>query len=264
MKSSPFIEISTDFFKNLENDFIKKIIVYNQLSSSNTKAKELVKKGAEEGTIVITKIQKKGKGRFDRLWESPEGGVYLSIILKPNCTLDKTTILPLLASLAVSKTINNYNLSSKIKWPNDIRLNRKKVAGILLESELFKNKVDYVILGIGINLNINLNHLSKDIRSISTSLLEEIGKPIDYYYFIKNLLNNFTKYYNIFCNEEYSTIIEEWKHHSDTIGKRVKITTSAEQITGKAIDIDQSGFLILNINHKKQKITSGDCTYIKN
>ncbi len=264
MKTTPFIKKTLKFFKNFENDFIKNIIAYEAIPSSNIKAKELAQKGAEEGTLVITKKQKRGKGRFNRLWESPEGGLYLSIILKPNCTPDKTTLISLLTSVAVSKTINIYNLTSKIKWPNDVLLNEKKIAGILLESEVIENKVEYVILGIGINLNTDTNLLTNDVRLISTSLSEEIGKPIDFHYFLKNLLNNFNKYYKIFCNEEYNLIIKDWKNQSDTIGRKVKIKTATEQLIGKVIDIDQSGFLLLNTNKGKQKkITSGDCTYIE-
>jgi BirA family biotin operon repressor/biotin-[acetyl-CoA-carboxylase] ligase len=264
MKTSPFIEKTNKFFKNFKNDFFKYIFVYEDIPSSNIKATELAQQGAEQGTLIITKIQKRGKGRFNRLWESPEGGLYLSIILKPNCTPDKTTLLPLLTSIVVSKTIDIYASSSKIKWPNDVLLNGKKIAGILLESEVIKNKVEYVILGIGINLNTNTNLLTKDVRLISTSLSEEIGKNIDYYCFIKKLLKNFNKYYKIFCNENFDLIIKEWKNQSDTIGKRVNIKTSTEQLTGEVIDIDQSGFLILNTNKGKQrKITSGDCTYIE-
>ena len=265
MKTSPFIEKTNKFFKNFKNDFFKNIFVYEEIHSSNSKAKELAQKGAEEGTLIITKIQKRGKGRFNRVWESPEGGLYLSIILKPNCTPDKTTILPLLTSIVVSKTIDIYAPSSKIKWPNDVLLNDKKIAGILLESEVLKNKVEYVILGIGINLNTDTNLLTKNVQLISTSLSKEIGKNIDYYSFLKDLLNNFHKYYKIFCNENYNLIIKEWKNQSDTIGKRVHIKTSTEQLTGKVIDIDQSGFLILNtIKGTQKKITSGDCKYIKN
>lgn len=265
MKKFTFADKTINLSENIDIDFIKKIIILDEVSSTNKKAKELARKGAEEGTIVIAKMQKNGRGRFDRLWESPEGGLYLSIILRPDCPHNKTTLLPLLVSLAVSQTINSYNIPTKIKWPNDVRVNGKKIAGILLESETTKNKVEYTILGIGINLNIDVNLFSEDIKLISTSISEEIGKSIDYYQFIKYLLINLDKYYRFFLNKKYNYIINEWKNHSDTIGRKVRITTSSKQITGEANDIDQLGFLILNTNFGKQKtITSGDCTYIEN
>jgi BirA family biotin operon repressor/biotin-[acetyl-CoA-carboxylase] ligase len=264
MNSSHFVKKTLKFFNTINLDFIKKMYVYDNISSTNRKAKEFAQKGVEEGTIVIAKYQIKGRGRFDRVWESPEGGMYLSIILRPSCSPDKTTILPLLSSLVVSETINMYTLSSNIKWPNDVFVHEKKIAGILLESEVIKNKVQYVILGIGINLNTDIRRLSKEIKVRSTSVSEELGICIDYYLFLKHLLNNFNKYYKIFCKEDYTTIITNWKLLSDTIGKRITIKTINKQVTGKAIDIDQSGFLILKINHEKfKKITNGDCIYIE-
>lgn len=265
MKDTTFIEKTLDFSKNLDIDLVKKVIVFDEIPSTNSKAKELARKGEEEGTIVIARIQKKGRGRFDRLWESPEGGLYLSIILRPDCPPNKATILTLVTSLVVSKTINSYDLSSNIKWPNDVRVNGKKIAGILLESEAHKNKVEYIILGVGINLNIDTNFLSKKIRLISTSLSREIGTSVDYHSFFKKLLFNFDKYYKLFLDKKYDLILKEWKNQSDTLGRRVRINTSSEQIIGKAYDIDQSGFLIvIGDSGERKKVASGDSFYIEN
>ena len=265
MKDIMFIKKTLNFSKNLDVDLVKKVIVFDEIPSTNSEAKELAQKGEEEGTVVITKVQKNGRGRFDRLWESPEGGLYLSIILRPDYPPNKTTVLPLVSSLAVSKTINSYNLSSKIKWPNDIRVNGKKIAGILLESEVDENRLEYVILGIGVNLNTDTNLFSEEIRFFSTSLSEEIRTSVDYHDFMKKLLFNLDIYYKLFLNKKYDNIIKEWKNQSDTIGKRVRITTSSKQILGVASDIDQSGFLIVTVNSgKHKKITSGDCIYIEN
>lgn len=264
MKDTKFIEKTIDFSKNLDVDFVKKIIVFNEIQSTNSKAKELARKDEEEGTIVIARIQKKGRGRYDRLWESPEGGLYLSIILRPDCPPNKATLLTLVTSLVVSKTINSYNLSSDIKWPNDVRVKGKKIAGILIESEGHGNKVEYIILGVGINLNTDTNLLSKKIRLISTSLSEEIGNSVDYYNFLKNLLFNFDKYYKLFLDKKFDSILKEWKNQSDTLGRRVRIITSSEQIIGKAYDIDQSGFLIvIKDSGECKKVASGDSIYIE-
>ena len=112
MKNSTFIKKTIEFGKNLDIDLAKKFIVFDEVESTNNKAKEFAE-DSEEGTIIISKIQKKGRGRFTRNWESPEGGLYLSIILKPDVLPDKTTLLPLMASIAVCKTINSFGLNSK-------------------------------------------------------------------------------------------------------------------------------------------------------
>ena len=140
MNKIDFIEKTTAFSKTLDIDLVKKLVIFDEINSTNLKAKELAQKNADEGTIVISKIQKKGRGRFDRTWESPEGGLYFSIVLKPDCKPDKTTLLPLVGALSVCKTITSItDLNVKIKWPNDVLINGKKVSGILLESESGKN-----------------------------------------------------------------------------------------------------------------------------
>lgn len=265
MKENSYIEKILDFSKNLDISSIKKFIVYYEMSSTNNVAKQLASKGEEEGTVVIARKQTKGKGRFDRKWDSPEGGVYLSIILRPSCQPDKATLLSLSTAVAISKTISNYNLCPKLKWPNDVRVNGKKIAGILLGSEVSDDKLNYVVLGVGINLNIKINSLSKNIRRNSTTMLEEIGSQIDYYSFIKNLLLNLDKYYKLFRDKKYTLIIKEWKKHSDTIGRMVEIITPSRRIIGEAYDINESGSLIImKDSGKKITISSGDCTYYEN
>ena len=245
-----------------DDTFTKKIIVFDALPSTNSKAKELARNGGEEGTIVISKVQKKGRGRFDRYWESPEGGLYLSVILRPKTPSDKTTLLPLVASLAVFDTIKSYGLNTKIKWPNDVRVNRKKIAGILLESEADGNKLEYAVLGIGINLNTDINKFSRELRENVTSLSQELDTVVDYQQFLEKLLSALAAHYSVFSNGDFDTIIEKWKQHSDTLGKKVKIATSTDEIIGKACDVDQSGFLaVVTDSGEHKKITSGDCIY---
>jgi len=264
MNKNDYIVKINDFSKNLEIDLVKKLIAFDQIDSTNSKAKELALKNAKEGTIVISKIQKKGRGRFDRIWESPEGGLYFSIILKPKCRVNKTTLLPLIAALSVCKTIKSItDLNVNIKWPNDVLINDKKTCGILLESETKKNEIDFVILGIGLNLNTDMSSISKEIQSISTSIANEIGIMLNYFDFLEKLLTFFNKYYKMFVEKKYDFLINEWKNNSDTINKKVTIDTSDKKITGIAIDIDESGFLIIKTDTDEiKKITTGDCFYI--
>jgi len=262
MKRSDFIKKTLNFSKKINSCFIKKFYVFDELSSTNIKAKELAQDGEAEGTVVIAQMQKSGRGRFDRRWESPDGGLYLSIILKPNVSPDKITLLPLVAALAVSTTISNYGLSSTIKWPNDVRVHKKKIAGILLESDVNENQLHYVILGIGVNLNIDVNLFPSELKDTTTSLLHELHTVVDYHKFLENLLLSFDTYYAMFLNEEFESIISKWKMLSDTLDRRVKIVTSSDEIIGKAYDVDRSGFLlVITDSGEHKKIMSGDCLY---
>ena len=264
MKVNKFVKKTLDFSKSIDINLVKKFIVFDEVSSTNIKAKELAQNDEEEGTIVIARIQKKGRGRFDRLWESPDGGLYLSIILRPNCSPDKATLLPLIASLVVCKTINShYHLSAKIKWPNDVRVNGKKVAGILLESEVDGNQLHYVVLGIGVNLNIDVSLFPKELKNNATSILHELNATVDYHKFLEHLLCTLDNYYSMFLNGNFDTILREWRYYSDTLGRKVRIVTSSDELTGKVYDVDQSGFLIvITDSGEHKKITSGDCIYL--
>jgi len=264
MREITFVEKISDFSKTLDIDIVSRFVAFEEISSTNFKAKELALKNEEHGTIVISQVQKKGRGRFERTWESPEGGLYFSIILKPKIETLKATLLPLIGALSVCNTISSIaDLYVKIKWPNDVLINGKKVCGILLESESEKNNLKYVILGIGINLNTDMSILSPDIKLISTSISNEIGIKLNYFDFLNKLLINLDKYYKMFVEEKFESIIKEWKNNSDTIGKKVVIDTSTEKISGTAIDVDESGFLIVKTDVGEiKKITSGDCIYL--
>jgi len=263
MSKNNFIEEMRDFSNSLKTKLVKRLIIYDEVSSTNVEGKKLVKAGAEEGTVILARSQKKGRGRFDRIWVSPVGGLYLSIVLRPKQHPKKASLLPLIGALAVSKTINHFGVTSKIKWPNDVRINEKKVAGILVESETDSKEILSIVLGIGVNLNIENEQLPKELRKTTTSLSQELKTTVDYQAFLKDLLLNFGKYYSLFQNGNFEKILIEWRKHSDTLGRKVKILSPSGVIEGTATDIDENGFLIVtNDNYKRKKIFSGDCIYL--
>jgi BirA family transcriptional regulator, biotin operon repressor / biotin---[acetyl-CoA-carboxylase] ligase len=263
MKESAFVKNTREFSKKIRIDVVKNLFVFDELDSTNSTAKELAHDGAEEGTIVISRTQNQGRGRFDRIWQSPEGGVYLSFILRPRISAEKTSLLPFVVALALTKTIESYGLHATIKWPNDVQVNDKKIAGILLESEVSGQTINYVVVGIGMNLNIDMKHLSVDIQPRSTSMSHELGNLLDYNEFLKTFFILFDSFYKLFVEKLYSRIIDEWKNHTDTLGKTIRVQTSTETLQGIAFDIDQSGFLLLRTERgETKKIMSGDCQYM--
>jgi BirA family biotin operon repressor/biotin-[acetyl-CoA-carboxylase] ligase len=263
MKETIFIKKTVEFSKNLHTDLVKKLLVFDEVDSTNSTAKELAQAGAEEGTVVIARIQHHGRGRFDRIWQSPDGGVYLSIILRPRISTEKISLLPFVAALAVVKTIKLYGLHTTIKWPNDTQVNGKKIAGILLESEIKGDAIIYVVVGIGMNLNIDRKQLSPDIQSRSTSMSHELGFPVDYHEFLRTFFVQLEKTYLLFVDHSFEKIINEWKIHTDTLGKTIRVQTSTGTLQGLAIDIDPQGFLLLRTeNGEIKKILSGDCLYM--
>lgn len=263
MNEEDYIKKTKKFIESISLDIIHDSFVFDEVNSTNLKAKELLKKNAKHGSLITSKIQKKGRGRLDRNWESPKGGLYFSIILKPECKAERATLLPLIGALSICKTITDLSdLYVKIKWPNDVLINDKKVSGILLETEFAKDKIKYVILGIGINLNTDISALGQKLKSNSTSISYEIGIKLDYHDFFRKILINLDKYYTMFDEKQYDKIILEWKNNSDTLGKKITIDSSSGKINATAMDIDESGFLIVKTDDGEiKKITSGDCFY---
>ncbi len=242
----------------------REILFFEELDSTNSKAKELAIEGAVEGTCIISSRQYNGKGRFGRTWCSPRSGVWLSVILSPDIEPERAPLVTILAGIAVARTIREVcELEAKIKWPNDILIHEKKVCGILTEVICIGDDVKHMILGIGVNANFNINELPKDVRNSATTLKNELGHDVSNEEFITKLLQNLDKCYEQFKNRRFRELVEEWKKLSATLGREVKITDGKEAIQGLALEIDEFGALIVEGgNGRPQRIITGDCIHI--
>jgi BirA family biotin operon repressor/biotin-[acetyl-CoA-carboxylase] ligase len=205
------------------------------------------------GIVIVSEDQRKGRGRMGRKWISQHGGIYLSIILQPKIKITQSGILPLLSALCVSHVIKTMTkLNPKIKWPNDVVINGRKVCGILLDISTEADKINFVVIGIGVNLNIDITKIDSDIKNSPgfygiTSIQNELhGKEIDKFDFIRLLLENIELYLTQLENEGAKEIIKNCKHISDTLGKVVIAKQSDEIHQGRAVDIDENdGFLLI-------------------
>ncbi len=234
------------------------------MDSTNDIARTLAKEGVEEGTVIVADIQNAGKGRLNREWFSPYGGLWLSIILRPDINPSEATKVTLMAGVAVARTLRNlYNLDAKIKWPNDVLIEDKKVCGILTEVRSLENRIDYIILGIGINANFDLVDLPKEIRDISTTLRHELGRDMGLNELLIALLTRFDKCYEILRGGKSNRILNSWRELSATLGREVKVTTFKETIEGIALDVDDIGALIVKTNNNiEKKFLTGDCVHV--
>ena len=250
---------------NLETRTIgKHILHYREVSSTQDVAEELARNGADEGTVVIAETQTRGRGRKGREWVSPsEGGIYLSIILRPSLMPSQIIQIPLIAGVAVSKIIMRVTtLQPGIKWPNDVITGGKKVAGILTEMSCELDRVNYVVLGIGVNVNTPGSFLAEPTGGIGTSLGDQCQRLVPRVEFVQNLLCEFETIYMKFLASGFSSIREEWKKLDNTIGSWVKVSDGEEKVEGKAIDIDEGGFLLVRQdNGEIKRIVSGDVSY---
>jgi len=241
-----------------------KIEHFYEVDSTNDVAKQLAANGAPEGTVVISEIQRKGRGRKEREWFSPKGGVWMSIILRPKVSPPRASSLTLIAGLAVAKTLSElYNLECKLKWPNDVLINGKKVCGVLTEISAEIDKINYVVVGIGINANIDIASFPGEFRDVATTLKNELNKDILRDELTEQLLEELEKLYKIFQKQGFSKLKEEWKKSASTIGRKVRVVTDRRTIEGIARDVGENGELFVETQEGIEKIISGDCIHLR-
>lgn len=231
----------------LNTDFIaRKIYYFNTLDSTNKKAKEIAQ-DEEEGTVIIAEEQTQGKGRMGRSWISPKGkGIWMTMILKPDLEPMKVPKMTLIAAAAVHKALNKLGIKSQIKWPNDILVDGKKVCGILTEMSGELNMVNYVIMGIGINVNLDEEDIPDELKDIAGSLKLTTGKKINRKELAANILNEFEKLYLSFKEEDnIEEVLKICKENSILLGEEVRIIRGNNIRIGKAIDINDNGELVV-------------------
>lgn len=239
----------------------KRIEHYSEVSSTQDIAAELARSGAAEGTLVIAEMQKNGRGRKGRKWVSlPEGGIYFSLILRPNLTPSQAMQIPLIAGVALTKAIKaTVSLQPMIKWPNDIIVGQKKVGGILTEMNSEIDVVNHIVLGIGLNVNIPSLLFAEQTAGIATSLIDECGAYTSRANLIQCFLKEFEMIYPKFLASGFSSVRDEWKALNNTIGSRVRINDGGKETEGEALDIDIDGFLLVRKESGDvSKIISGD------
>jgi len=250
----------------------KKIYSYQSTASTMDIATQLANSAAHEGTVVFAEQQTKGRGRLGREWISPKGkGIYVSVILRPKILPQEAPKITLMAAVSVANAIRKItSLEAMIKWPNDIIIGGKparggsayggKVAGILTEMSAEVDRTKFIIIGIG----INVNEKKGDLPDFATSLMEHARHEIPRIEFAKELLRQLDAHYIEFTKKGFKRIIEEWRALSATIGTRVKVMYNNRKIEGEALDVDQTGALLVRLDSGFiEKILTGDVTILR-
>ena len=258
---------SSEISKDLNTKYIgKNLYVYHEVNSTNTVAKYLSKTGIENGSIVISEKQSGGRGRSGKLWESPLGGVWLSIILTPDVDHSKIPLITLATGVAVAKTLERIGIeNSEIKWPNDIMIGGKKVCGILTEAVTNFNTIETVVIGVGIDANLAIEDFPEELQVSTTTLERELGRKGDENLLIKIFLEEFEKISELFNREGYEEILKEWRRRSYTIGKIVEVRKPFNRYyDAYVLGISREGALVVEkIDGTLEKVISGECI-IKN
>ncbi|VAX36794.1 Biotin operon repressor / Biotin--protein ligase [hydrothermal vent metagenome] len=235
----------------------KKIYYYDVIDSTMQEAFRLGLENTPEGTVVIAESQTRGKGRLGRVWNSPRGkGIYMSLILRPEFGLMDVPKVTLLSAVAVCEAIRHVtDVDVQIKWPNDLLIEGKKVAGILTELNAQMDQVQFVVVGLGVNVNAPLSVLPEH----AVSLKKVIGKKILRLVLLQEILRFLEKWYEDVNQNGFKPMMQRWKELSCTLGKRVNV----DGIEGEAVDIDEYGALVIrNEQQELVKRMSGDVALI--
>ena len=251
-----------ELFKLLNTSFVGRgeIVYRDSASSTQNIAVALAEKGTTNA-VVIAEQQSGGRGRMKRKWVSPRGGVWISVVLKPAVPTATSTMLPFVAAIAVCDAIGETTkLAATLKWPNDVMVAGKKLAGILLDLSAEAETVNYAVIGIGINANVDASKLKIDRegRTAVTSLRDELGRNVNRLQLVKLLLEKL-EYFSMMLEKSGSpAIVAEWRKRSDMVGKKVAVLQQGKSHYGVATGINDDGSLAVRTAAGDMNVVSGD------
>jgi len=245
----------------------QKAYYFDSIDSTQNQALKIANEPENNGAVIIAATQTGGKGRTGRRWVSPKGGIWLSIILHPKFDISITTLFPIASSLALSKAIEStFEITPELKWPNDLTIKGKKIAGILVDAAFESNKIENLVLGVGINFNVDIKAIKKILKDTpnfyGVSSLSEQNKKIKPIQLVQNFFVELERIYELLNKKQTKKIILEWSKRSSTLGKNVEINTTDGKIKGKATKIDEDGALIISNKNKIHKVIAGDIIHL--
>jgi BirA family biotin operon repressor/biotin-[acetyl-CoA-carboxylase] ligase len=227
---------------------------FDEVASTMETAKELAHKGCPDFTVVVAGRQTKGRGRLDRVWISDPGGLYFTIVLRPQIPIMLSSRVSFLASMTLARMLReSYDIDAMVKWPNDILVNERKICGMLTELEAEAESVHFINIGIGINVNNDPSQLEPRASSLNLILGRQVSKKE----FLARFLDEFETQ---MTTADFKRVVSEWKNYTITLNRHVRIVTNQETSEGTAVDVDENGALILKMaDGSLKEILYGDC-----
>lgn len=242
------------------------IQVFRETTSTNDVVEKLARDGVKEGVAVFAEAQTRGRGRLGRKWLSPAGkGLWFSILLRPQLRAAEATQIMVAAATALARAIaSETGLEPEIKWPNDLLLRGRKVAGILTELSAELDRIKYLILGIGVDVNLSARDFAAELRRSATSLSLETGSPLDRAALAAAMLRELDHDYACLGRGEFAVLADQWENRCSTLGRQVVIRIGDRKIEGRAEALDAEGALLVRTQHGQlTRITGGDVTLEK-
>lgn len=237
----------------------RQILRFDAVESTNDTAKELLGETADEGTVIVADRQVAGRGRHGRAWFSPSGGLYCSIVLKPEAK--HVQMLHLLSGMPVVKALRHWSVLANLKWPNDVVFRDRKIGGILCEG-VHRRDAFWVVAGIGVNTNVPLDRLPEDVRSTATSLKAETGVEVSNEEFLEYMLKEYDKVYRGHKSGARDVLAREYMALCSTIRRDVEVATPQGAVHGRAAEVTPLGALVvIDPSGRRVEVLDGTVTY---
>jgi BirA family biotin operon repressor/biotin-[acetyl-CoA-carboxylase] ligase len=238
----------------------RRIEFHEEVESTNTEALRLALEGAPEGTVVMADAQSVGRGRLDRIWESPPSkNLYLSVVLRPDIPAASASLIPLMTGVAVAEAVSQYCPGRvRLKWPNDVLVGGKKICGMLTEMRTRGDRVHFLIVGIGLNVNMRKLDFPRELRETATSLRIETECDIERLDAAVRLFEHAERWYRVFLNGGEPAVRETWLRYADIVGRRVEVVFGQAVQRGTVSGLDASGALLLEGEAGVQQVLAGD------
>lgn len=258
--SVPDLLLPLEIQDGLGTNIIGKTVYHcHEVDSTNRYMRELARAGEPEGSVVLAETQTAGRGRLGRLWKSPNGGIWMSLLLRPKLPPHQAQLLTLLAAVAaVEATAAVSSVKPGIKWPNDLLVSGKKLAGILTEVSAEIEQVNYIVIGLGVNVNIDRDEFGPELQGVATSLLAQSGQRINRVSWVQAFLRNMDREYVQIQSAGFAEVLTRWRRYSVTLGRDVDVSLAENTVTGMALDIDEQGALLVRTESGVQTFWAGD------
>jgi BirA family biotin operon repressor/biotin-[acetyl-CoA-carboxylase] ligase len=253
--------ISRKAILELHSALARVVEVHEALASTQERARELARAGTPHGTLVVAEIQTGGRGRLGRHWGSPRGGLWMSFVLRPGLVAGLASRITQTAAVGIARGLWEIGVEARIKWPNDLLAGGKKICGILAESGVGQGgRLDYIILGVGMNANLDPSDLEVSGREVTT-IRSELGHDVDLLSLLGSLLSNLQV--ELGRIEDFGAILEAWRNLNCTLGETVRVRRFGDTVEGRAVDLTSEGALLLATGDATVEVFEGEIEHLK-
>jgi BirA family biotin operon repressor/biotin-[acetyl-CoA-carboxylase] ligase len=266
-------ELSREGIENLKSALTTKVELHEEMDSTQERARELARGGAPHGTLVVSKVQTGGRGRLGRQWGSPDGGLWMSLVLRPGVSMRVAARTTQAAAVGVAKALRKFGVEALIKWPNDLLVDGRKICGILAESSVesvpaaakrvgprAERPVDFIILGVGLNANVDPQDVGVPDRGVAT-LRSELGHDVDLLDLLESLLSHLDA--ELGRIEDFGAVLDDWRALNCILGERVRVRRFGEVLEGEALDLGSEGELLLKTRDGVVELFEGEVEQLR-